>query len=183
MSTITRYRTAQKPRRCDEPSCEGIKPGDRYQHKVLPPSDREIGNASWLTLDFCPNHMRVAAGEELDAKAPRQRGKRKHSTVLTVMPLESRLLDRAVRDDESGCLRWPVSRNSKGYGHIKINNRTVGVHRVAYEVWIGPIPQGMEIDHVAANGCRHRDCIEPSHLEAVTHAENLARRRQNGRVA
>ncbi|QNJ56915.1 HNH endonuclease [Mycobacterium phage Reindeer] len=41
--------------------------------------------------------------------------------------------------------------------------------------WVGPIPDGYEIDHVFARGCVHRDCIEPTHLEAVTRQENMAR--------
>ncbi|MGV9482293.1 HNH endonuclease signature motif containing protein [Gordonia aichiensis] len=51
----------------------------------------------------------------------------------------------------------------------------MGAHRVAYTEWKGPIPEGLEIDHVAANGCRNRDCINPLHLEAVTHRENVLR--------
>ncbi|WP_158303269.1 HNH endonuclease [Prauserella endophytica] len=47
---------------------------------------------------------------------------------------------------------------------------------MAYELWKGPIPEGYDIDHVYANGCRARDCFEPNHLEAVTPAENHARR-------
>jgi hypothetical protein len=42
-------------------------------------------------------------------------------------------------------------------------------------MFVGPIPDGHEIDHVAARGCRHRDCIEPTHLEPVTRLENCRR--------
>lgn len=44
-------------------------------------------------------------------------------------------------------------------------------HRVAYELWVGPIPEGMELDH----RCKVRACINPAHLEPVTHAENMRR--------
>lgn len=47
----------------------------------------------------------------------------------------------------------------------------MGAHRVAYEEWIGPIPDGYQIDHL----CRNRGCINPFHLEAVTGYENRMR--------
>lgn len=65
----------------------------------------------------------------------------------------------------------------KGYG--RINTREGGrhvrhwAHKLAFEVLRGePVPKGMELDHK----CRHRDCINPGHLEIVTKAENLKRR-------
>lgn len=81
----------------------------------------------------------------------------------------------APAEDGSGCRRWQGHHNAKGYGQISWQGRRRAVHAVAHELWIGPIPEGLEIDHVAARGCRWRDCINPDHLEAVTHAENLAR--------
>lgn len=93
------------------------------------------------------------------------------------MTIEQRLLRRSARaDDGSGCLRWVGSHHYKGYGRISVDGKVRRVHRVAYQTWVGPIPPGYDIDHVAARGCAHRDCIEPAHLEAVTHAENVKRR-------
>ena len=93
-----------------------------------------------------------------------------------VRDLGSRLLEGSVRDATTGCLRWTGSlRTDEGYGSIKVNNRTQFAHRVAYALWVGPIPTGLVIDHVHARGCRYRDCIEPKHLEAVTQKENVAR--------
>lgn len=54
--------------------------------------------------------------------------------------------------------------------------RSEYVHRIAYRVFIGEIPDGLTIDHVLAKGCGSRKCIEPEHLEAVSIAENHARR-------
>lgn len=59
-------------------------------------------------------------------------------------------------------------------------------HRAAHELWIGAIPDGYTVDHLCHNDdllcvggrCPHRRCVEPSHLEAVTSAENNRRRRQ-----
>ncbi len=88
---------------------------------------------------------------------------------------EAKLLKSAVRDPETGCLRWSGAHTRTGYGHMRVDGRARPVHRLAFECWVGPIPEGLEIDHVFERGCRFRDCLEPSHLEAVTHRENLRR--------
>jgi hypothetical protein len=93
---------------------------------------------------------------------------------MTRDELECKLLANSTAVD-GGCRRWTGAHTQKGYGHISIAGKARQVHRVAHEVWIGPIPDGHDVDHVHARGCRHRDCIEPSHLEAITHAENVRR--------
>jgi len=62
-----------------------------------------------------------------------------------------------------------------GYGHFSVGNQTQLAHRVAYKLAYGPIPDGMEIDHVYERGCKHRHCVKREHLEAVTHAINNQR--------
>lgn len=86
-------------------------------------------------------------------------------------PVIDRLLDR-IEIDENGCWLWtgPVTRD--GYGMIGVEgNRSRGIHRVAYEHFVGPIPIGLQIDHL----CRVRHCCCPWHLEAVTSGENTRR--------
>ena len=91
-----------------------------------------------------------------------------------VLSAEERLLaNRQVAPN--GCWRWMGTINAQGYGHLSFNGERTSPHRLAYLVWVGPIPDGSEVDHVAARGCRHRDCFRPDHLEAVTHAENVRR--------
>jgi len=58
---------------------------------------------------------------------------------------------------------------------LKHHGKDYYVHRLAYEMDKGPIPEGLVIDHVASRGCKFRDCIEPTHLEAVSQQENLLR--------
>lgn len=69
------------------------------------------------------------------------------------------------------CKVWTGAVYANGYGKRKIAGRTVSVHRHAYEQVHGPIPEGMQIDHL----CRVRACYEVSHLEAVTAQENVRR--------
>lgn len=70
-----------------------------------------------------------------------------------------------------GCWLWKGYINKDGYGRFKIKNRHYMVHRFSYERYKEEIPEGLEIDHL----CRHRNCVNPEHLEAVTHLENIRR--------
>lgn len=91
------------------------------------------------------------------------------------VPIDRRL-NRAVRVGESGCWHWGLRKDRDGYGRITLSRdgrpRGELAHRVAYTEWCGPIPVGLEVDHL----CGVRDCIRPDHLEAVTGAVNKARR-------
>lgn len=70
-----------------------------------------------------------------------------------------------------GCWTWNGGTTVHGYGQMSVNYRKVLAHRFAYELLVAPIPAGMEIDHL----CRVRRCVNPRHMEPVTHAENMAR--------
>ena len=74
--------------------------------------------------------------------------------------------------DKSGdCWLWTGRLEALGYARCRVDGERVYAHRYAYELEVGPIPDGMEIDHL----CRVRHCVNPTHLEAVTHRENLRR--------
>lgn len=69
------------------------------------------------------------------------------------------------------CWLWTAAL-VKGYGRFyDTDMRPVGAHRWAYELLVGPIPEGLTIDHL----CRVRRCVNPDHLEVVTQRENVAR--------
>ncbi|MGH3029279.1 MAG: HNH endonuclease signature motif containing protein [Gaiellaceae bacterium] len=76
-----------------------------------------------------------------------------------------------VRRDAAGCWVWIGCTHPKGYGHFWSGGRVGGAHRWAYEYFVGPIPEGLTIDHL----CRNRRCVNPVHLEAVSNRENIRR--------
>jgi hypothetical protein len=71
------------------------------------------------------------------------------------------------------CWEWLGYRMRLGYGQLHHGGRTAYAHVVAYELFKGPVPDGLEIDHL----CRNPGCVNPNHLEAVTHRENMLRGR------
>lgn len=72
---------------------------------------------------------------------------------------------------ESGCWEWTGTRISSGYGQFSVRSKRVLAHRWAYAHYIGPIPEGLSLDHL----CRNRACCNPQHVEPVTHRENVHR--------
>lgn len=76
-----------------------------------------------------------------------------------------------TRLSPSGCWEFTGAKHSGGYGQVRWQGRTAYVHRLAYELLVGPIPNRMQIDHL----CRNRACCFPNHLEVVTAAENTRR--------
>lgn len=69
------------------------------------------------------------------------------------------------------CWNWTGYRNRGGYGRYMHQKRMQLAHRVSYELLVGPVPDGLVIDHL----CRNPSCVNPDHLEPVTNAENIRR--------
>lgn len=74
--------------------------------------------------------------------------------------------------EASGCWAWTGTKNQNGYGHTAHGPlRRNLVHRFVFQLLVGPVPEGLELDHL----CRVRHCCNPEHLEPVTHRENVLR--------
>lgn len=84
-----------------------------------------------------------------------------------------RVVRRPVAPAMSDCWEWTLAVADNGYAHWARRDALRGflVHRVAYEAFVGPIPEGLHIDHL----CVNRRCMNPDHLEPVTQRENTRR--------
>lgn len=87
------------------------------------------------------------------------------------LPPEARFWSKV--EDTSSCWLWTGATNDKGYGQLWVDRRLVYAHRFAYQLLVGPIPEGHVVDHL----CGQTRCVRPDHLDAVTGRENLLRGR------
>jgi hypothetical protein len=85
--------------------------------------------------------------------------------------LAPRFWSKVIPEPNTGCWLWLGADNGRGYGRVCIDGRTMYAHRVTFERLRGPIPDGMQLDHL----CRMRGCCNPAHLQPVTNAENTKR--------
>ena len=82
--------------------------------------------------------------------------------------LPEQIVSKIGAPDENGCWPWIAARTKAGYSWINWRCKPQLAHRVIYELIVGPIPEGLQIDHL----CRVRHCVNPAHLEPVTNREN-----------
>jgi hypothetical protein len=82
-----------------------------------------------------------------------------------------RFMLKVHHDPDSGCWVWQGDKGDRGYGRFKSEKRRFAAHRWSYEHFVGPIPDGLVLDHL----CRVHACVNPAHLEAVTQQENTHR--------
>src|SRR5690606_14651905 len=91
--------------------------------------------------------------------------------MLNSPKLPKRFWQRTNLEPSSGCWVWSGARHGEGYGSFYWQGSMRLAHRVAYTALVGPIPSGLELDHL----CRNRLCCNPAHLEPVTRGENMRR--------
>jgi hypothetical protein len=82
-----------------------------------------------------------------------------------------RFEDKVLRSGFDACWHWAASKDTHGYGHIRLDYKLTKAHRASYEHFVGPIPTELQLDHL----CRNRGCVNPKHLEPVTVRENVLR--------
>ncbi len=102
-------------------------------------------------------------------------GRERPRTGRPKSPITDRI-DRLVEKADNGCWNWigHIARN--GYGTLCVDGKTTAAHRASYGAFVGPIPTGLDIDHL----CRNRKCCNPQHLEAVTRSVNVLRASKRG---
>lgn len=93
-----------------------------------------------------------------------------NETPLIARPtVVDRFFDKVTITDY--CWEWTSVKNRFGHGRLWVNGRFESAHRVCHVLFIGPIPEGLVVDHL----CGNPSCVNPGHLEAVTQRENLLR--------
>lgn len=79
---------------------------------------------------------------------------------------------RVSPEPNTGCWLWMGQSNGRGYGRLHLHDhQLVLAHRFSWEIHKGLVPDGLELDHL----CKVKICVNPDHLEPVTHEENIAR--------
>jgi len=84
---------------------------------------------------------------------------------------EQRFWAKVDRPSPDSCWLWTAAIYGNGYGHAFWGGRHRAAHRVSYQLLVGPVPAGRDLDHL----CRVRHCVNPAHLEPVSRRENLLR--------
>ncbi len=101
----------------------------------------------------------------------RDTARRRCTDILIMADWYARFDEKFTVDPGTGCWLWTAFTNPKGYSRFLLHGKSELAHRVSYERHIGLIPEGLELDHL----CRVPGCVNPDHLEAVTHKENVRR--------
>lgn len=108
-------------------------------------------------------------------------------SALPTLTLPTGYERRIEIDLDQPCWPWEQTLRPHGYGEVMIDGEKKYPHRLAYQLHVGPIPRGWEVDHAChsaaveagecagGDGCVHRSCWNPHHLEALSSRENSMR--------
>jgi len=83
----------------------------------------------------------------------------------------ARFWTKVAMAEPRACWPWRGTLTSTGYGEFRFGYQNYKAHRISYEFMVGPVPEGLQLDHL----CRNKSCVNPGHLEPVTSQENTVR--------
>lgn len=121
-------------------------------------------------LDGCDGNTKGGAKGYCQRCYSRFRKTGSAETPLRSLSAQARFQARVIYGE--GCWEWSAAHNPKsGYAVMRVDGTLRYAHRLSYELHVGPIPDGLVIDHL----CMNRGCVNPAHLEPVTQGENTRR--------
>lgn len=129
---------------------------------VVARSDSAGSKVKWLCLCDCGASCEIVAGHLRSGHT---------RTCGCGFGADVERFEESIAPGDNGCWQWAGYGNGLGYGVLHSAGRKVYAHRWSYEHHIGPIPDGLELDHL----CRNRGCVNPWHLDPVTSRVNLLR--------
>ena len=91
--------------------------------------------------------------------------------------MEERFLSFVDKSDIKGCWNWIGCISASGYGRFNVDGKIYFSHRIAYELWVGKIPDGLIVRHKCK---QNRRCVNPEHLETGTKDDNAKDRKRDG---
>lgn len=154
---------------------DGVTPMDRVTVSVVcaecgQEATREVAANHASRTRFCSKRCCLAAARHAHAA-------RKPKPKPWQPSIKDRLHAKLVYQPLTGCLLWTGCLGKGGYGSFRMpvaleaETGLIVAHKFVYERWVGPVPEGLELDHL----CNTPACCNPDHLEPVTHAENMRR--------
>jgi hypothetical protein len=154
-----------------------ISPGDRFGYWTAieaGPSypkgsgQHKRGEGRWRCRCDCGRERLVAEKSLLNGASGSCGCSKRINTIASIM---GRLIVQ-----ENGCCVWPGCDNGSGYGTVMYHGNHVYVHRLLYEHFVGPIPEGLALDH---EHCSNPPCANWAHLVPKTNAKNLSRNKNS----
>lgn len=160
---------------CSEPGCSGRATGrglcnpcyQRHRRRGTLPPPREHTELR-CSMERCdkPHEARGLCAMHY------QRWRASGSAIRSAPTMEDRLWAKVDRSGgQDSCWPWLAATVSGNYGYFWADGMMRRAHRITYELLVGPIPDGLDLDHL----CRNPNCVNPAHLEPVTHRTNVLR--------